>query len=275
MTGSVDRDALRGKSAPLLLCERARTEPDSVAFRSKHLGLYRERSWRDYATLVARTARAFSELGLARGERVAIMGDACEEWLICDLAAQALGAIVYGIYPTASASEVEYQMRDGGAAVFIAENQEYVDKILFFADRLPQLRWIVVLDDAAMFAYRHPKLKAYDELLAAAALASHKRVNARLGRAMASGQRGHSIVRAPDTRPEPGSSARACAAAGPSCKRVAAAKIAAAPAVRHGLGNRIRSSISRPHFPNNLGAVDNPEGSILDHAGDGRNHLGA
>ena len=43
--------------------------------------------------------------------------------------------------------------------VFIAENQEYVDKILPFADRLPDLRWIFVLDDAAMFAYRHPKLK--------------------------------------------------------------------------------------------------------------------
>jgi long-chain acyl-CoA synthetase len=85
--------------------------------------------------------------------------------MICDLAAQSLGAIVYGIYPTASASEVEYQMRDGGAVLFIAENQEYVDKILSFADRLPGLKWIVVLDESAMFAYEHPKLKAYRELL--------------------------------------------------------------------------------------------------------------
>src|SRR5215510_9857134 len=131
-TPSVDRDALRRKSAPLLLCERARRAPDSIAFRSKHLGLYRERSWRDYAALVARAARAFAVLGLGRGDRVAIMGDACEEWLICDLAAQSLGAIVYGIYPTAAAAELEYQMRDGGAVVFIAENQEYIDKILPF-----------------------------------------------------------------------------------------------------------------------------------------------
>jgi long-chain acyl-CoA synthetase len=164
-TQTVDREALRRKSAPLLLCERARTMADSVAFRSKHLGLYRERSWHDYAMLVARAARAFAALGLARGERVAIMGDACEEWLVCDLAAQSLGGIVYGIYPTASASEVEYQMRDGGAVLFVAENQEYVDKILAFADRLPALRWIVVLDASAMFAYDHAKLKTYDELL--------------------------------------------------------------------------------------------------------------
>src|SRR5262245_62048542 len=119
---SLDRDALRRKSAPLLLCERARTAVDSVAFRSKHLGLYRERTWRDYAALVARAARAFATVGVQRGDRVAIMGDTCEEWVICDLAAQSLGAIVYGIYPTASPSEVEYQMRDGGAVLFIAEN---------------------------------------------------------------------------------------------------------------------------------------------------------
>jgi long-chain acyl-CoA synthetase len=165
---TLDREALRAKTAPLLLCERARAAPDAAAFRAAHLGLYRERSWRDYAGLVARIARAFAALGLGRGERVAIMGDACEEWLICDLGAQALGAIVYGIYPTASASEVEYQMRDGGAVMFIAENQEYVDKILSFADRLPELKWIVVIDDSAMFAYQHPKLRTYGALLAEA-----------------------------------------------------------------------------------------------------------
>jgi len=165
---SLDRDALRRKSAPLLLCERARTQPDAIAFRSKHLGLYRERSWRDYAALVARAARAFAALGLRQGNRVAIMGDACEEWVICDLAAQSLGVIVYGIYPTASASEIEYQMRDGGAVLFIAENQEYVDKILQVADRLPDLHWIVVVDETAMFGYAHRKLRVYRDLLAAA-----------------------------------------------------------------------------------------------------------
>ncbi|MCL4801578.1 MAG: AMP-binding protein [Burkholderiales bacterium] len=155
---------LRGKCAPLLLVERARREPDAVAYRAKHLGLYRERTWREYAGLVARSARGLAALGLGRGERIAIMGDACEEWILCDLGAQSLGAITYGIYPTASAAEVEYQMRDGGAAIFVAENQEYVDKILAYADALPELRWIVVIDDSAMFAYDHPKLRTFAQL---------------------------------------------------------------------------------------------------------------
>src|SRR3974390_1071893 len=162
---TVDRERLRRTTAPHLLCKRARRLPDSVAFRSKHFGIYRERRWRDYAGLVAHAARALQGLGIGRGERVAIMGDVCEEWMICDLAAQSLGAIVYGIYPTAAMAEVEYQMRDGGACVFIAEDQEYVDKILPIADRLLNLRAIVVLDDAAMFGYAHPKLQRFGELL--------------------------------------------------------------------------------------------------------------
>ena len=43
-------------------------------------------------------------------------------------------------------------MRDGGAVLFVAEDQEYVDKILPLVDRLPALRRIVVVDDTALFA---------------------------------------------------------------------------------------------------------------------------
>jgi len=174
---------LRGKNAPLLLAERALREPEAIAYRAKHLGLYRERSWREYATLVARSARGLAALGLAPGERIAIMGDACEEWILCDLGAQAVGAITYGIYPTASAAEVEYQMRDGGAAIFVAENQEYVDKILPYADDLPALRWIVVIDDSAMFAYEHVKLRTFAQLFESAGEVGVDEL-AKLGRAI-------------------------------------------------------------------------------------------
>jgi long-chain acyl-CoA synthetase len=161
----LDREALRRMTAPQLLSERARAMPDVVAFRSKHRGIYRERSWRDYASLVTRCARGFRALGLDRGDRIAIMGDPCEEWMIADLAGQTVGAVTYGIYPTSSVSELKFLMRDGAATMFIAENQEYVDKILAVVDQLPQLEWIVVIDPSAMFGYAHPKLKRYADVL--------------------------------------------------------------------------------------------------------------
>ncbi|HEX9185312.1 MAG TPA: AMP-binding protein [Burkholderiales bacterium] len=159
---------IRATSALQLLAERAAREPHGIAYRAKRLGLYEERSWREYAARVARVALGLRALGLAAGERVAIMGDACEEWALADLGAQAAGAITYGIYPTASAQELAYQMRDGGAAIFIAEDQEYVDKILQLADGLPALRWIVVIDDSAMFDYAHARLRTFADVLAMA-----------------------------------------------------------------------------------------------------------
>ena len=152
---------LRRSTAPALLVARARARPDAVAFRAKSRGLYQETTWAQYALQVARAAKGLRALGLARGDRIAIMADACAAWLIADLAAQSLGAIVYGIYPTASAEEIEYQMQDGGAVLFVAEDQEYVDKILPAIDRLPQLRRVLVVDETALFALRHAKLSTF------------------------------------------------------------------------------------------------------------------
>src|SRR5262245_18316260 len=163
--------ALRGRTAPQLLAERARTNPDDIAFRSKHRGIYRQRTWRDYAGLVAQCARGLQALGVKSGTRVAIMGDPCEEWMILDLAAQSSGAVTYGIYPTSSLSEVAFLMNDGKASVFIAEDQEYVDKILSVRERLPHLEWIVVIDHSSMFAYRDPQLRRYVDVLAEGACA--------------------------------------------------------------------------------------------------------
>jgi long-chain acyl-CoA synthetase len=171
MTASVPvtADELRRTTAPALLCALARSAPQRVAFRSKHFGIYRERNFRDYGRLVAQAARAFADLGLERGERVAIIGECCEEWVIADLAAQSLGAIVYGIYPTASAAEVDYQLRDGGAVLCIVEDQEYADRVVPLLAGLPDLRDLVVIDDSAMFDYDHPKLRSYHRLMASAA----------------------------------------------------------------------------------------------------------
>ena len=55
-------------------------------------------------------------------------------------------------------------MADGGASVFVAEDQEYVDKILAVPIGCRRLRWIVVVDETAMIGYDDPRLKTFAEL---------------------------------------------------------------------------------------------------------------
>jgi long-chain acyl-CoA synthetase len=156
---------LRNKTIPGLLLERAKNTPDEVAYRAKKLGIYKERTWLQFSSLVADCAMGLKKLGLKHGERLALMGDPCEEYMICELAAQALGAVTYGIYPTSSQKELQYLMHDGGACIFVAEDQEYVDRILPLYDELSLLNHIVVIDNQGMFMYEHPALIAYEKLV--------------------------------------------------------------------------------------------------------------
>lgn len=130
----------------------------------KEYGIYHEVRWRQYWERVRNVGLALLELGVRRGDRVAIMGDPCPAWGYGDLGAQAIGAITYGIYATSAPSQVRYVLQDGGASVVIAEDQEHVDKILAVADDVPALQTIVVVDSRGMFDYRDRRLRAFADV---------------------------------------------------------------------------------------------------------------
>jgi long-chain acyl-CoA synthetase len=162
--GGPDRERawqIYGKSIPALFWERAERTPGAVAFRHKELGIYEEVTWARYRERVKDLCLGLIELGLERGDRVAIMGDPCPEWFIGDMAVLCAGAISYGIYTTSSVAEVHFQLAHGDASFFIAEDQEYVDKILAAIDRLPAIRRIVVADMRAMFLYRDKRIVSF------------------------------------------------------------------------------------------------------------------
>ncbi|MBI4635389.1 MAG: long-chain fatty acid--CoA ligase [Candidatus Rokubacteria bacterium] len=162
---AVDFDALRASTLPGLLLERARARPHRVAYRSKELGIYRETTWRTFAERVAAVALGLeAEFGIAQGDAVAILGDPCPEWTIADLAAQALGAVTYGIYPTSSPSEVRHLLLHGGAVLVVAEDQEHLDKTLAVLPDCPRVRAVVLIDTRARFVYERDAIHAFAEL---------------------------------------------------------------------------------------------------------------
>jgi len=153
-----------GKSVPQIFLERASERPDAVAFRYKEFGLYQEVTWRDYRLHVKNLAHGLAALGVESGDRVAIMGDPCFEYFIADMAALCLGATTYGIYTTCSVPEVRYQIENGGAKIFIAENQEYVDKVLEVEELKSDLKHIIVADMRAMFLYSDERIVSLSDV---------------------------------------------------------------------------------------------------------------
>ncbi len=162
--GQVARSTVRQ-----LLIERTRDEPEAVALRFKRGGVFHELSWTGYLARVRTAAAGLLDLGVAPGDRVAIMGDACIEYLLADVAALYIGAMPCGIYPTSSPEEVAYVLELSGARVFVAEDQEHLDRLLAAeaARKRPLVDRIVVIDGRALFLYADDRILEFAALEAA------------------------------------------------------------------------------------------------------------
>ena len=150
---------------PGLLLDVVARRRNEVALRAKKLGIYQDVSWHDLFDRISCIGLGLHALGVKRGDRVAIIGDPLPDWLMCDFAAQCIGAISYGLYPTSSRDEIAFVLRHGGASVLIAEDQEHVDKVLPLLGQLPDLRKLVVIDDSNMFGYADPALISLNDLI--------------------------------------------------------------------------------------------------------------
>jgi len=155
-----------GESAPALLFARAAKDGATTALRYKHLGLWRDVSFAEYADAVRLAGCGLMALGVAAGDRVAVIGENRREWLYADLAAQAIGAVTVGIYTTNAATECAYILGHSESVVFIVENEEQLDKTLLVREQLPALQWIVVMDMEGLRDFSDPMVISWDELLA-------------------------------------------------------------------------------------------------------------
>ncbi len=149
---------------PKLLAARAALHPDAVALREKDLGIWQRVTWRAYLDHVRRACMGLVALGLAPGDKVAILSENRREWLYAELAAMAAGAVGVGVYPTSPANEVQYVLAHSGATIVVAEDQEQVDKILEVGDALPAVRHVVVPETKGLRRYRDPRLLSWDAL---------------------------------------------------------------------------------------------------------------
>lgn len=159
-------ERLRVTSIPDLLAERVRDEPDIVAIRYKRGAVFRELTWSAYRNEIRTVAAGLIQCGLKPGARIAIMGDVCIEYLLTDLAATFIGAIPCGVYPTSSPEEVAYVLRLAGARIFVAEDQEHLDRLLAAEakENAPLVDKIIVSDERALFLYDDPRIELFSAL---------------------------------------------------------------------------------------------------------------
>src|SRR5512134_995483 len=148
----------------LLARNAARFGDRKVAMREKEFGIWQEFTWKEYHDRVRAFSLGLSSLGLARGDKVAIIGDNRPEWVWAEVAAQAAGAIPLGLYQDSTLKEVGYVIDHSDSTFVVAEDQEQVDKILDMKEQLPKVRYIIYSDPRGMRGYKEPYLLDFKEV---------------------------------------------------------------------------------------------------------------
>jgi long-chain acyl-CoA synthetase len=123
----------------------ASDHPDRVAVRTKDDEV--SLTWSQLRDRVDALARGLHELGVRRGDTVALMLANRPEFHIADLAAMTLGATPFSIYATSSPEQIAYVVRDANAKVALVE-ELFLGAFLTARAELPALESLIVLEGA-------------------------------------------------------------------------------------------------------------------------------
>ena len=145
---------------PKLLLRNAEDFRGRPAIRHKDLGIWQAWTWAQVLDEVRALSVGLAELGVARGDHVAVIGANRPRlyWAMC--AAQALGAVPVPIYADSVADEMAYVLGHAEIAVAVVQDQEQVDKILSMSDQLTRLRHIVYDEPRGLRDYDHARIVA-------------------------------------------------------------------------------------------------------------------
>jgi long-chain acyl-CoA synthetase len=90
----------------------------------------------------------FLDIGIMKGDRLALIIENGPDYVYYDQALQQIGAVNTSIYPTLSESEIEYILNDSGAKTILAGNPFLFRKVIKVANNCPALlRIIPAFDD--------------------------------------------------------------------------------------------------------------------------------
>ena len=102
-------------------------------------------STREFVDQVRAVSLELHHLGIGPGDRVGVVCESRPEWSVADLAILTIGAINVPVYPTLSATQTQFILRDAGVkAVFVSDDTQLA-KIRDMAPELPGLMAAVVV----------------------------------------------------------------------------------------------------------------------------------
>jgi long-chain acyl-CoA synthetase len=132
-----------------LLPLAAESHPERTALRTKRGDAWTDVTYGEVGAVVREIALGLLDLGLAKGDRVAILCSTRPEWTYVDFAISACGGIVVPIYPSNTPDECQWVLADSESRLVVCENSTQLAKLAAIREHLPALEHAIVIDHDA------------------------------------------------------------------------------------------------------------------------------
>lgn len=117
-----------------------------AALSSKIDGSYQDISYDELDKRVKYFCLGLIELGLRKGDRVALLSENRPEWAISDLAILAAGGVNVPMFWTLTPAQVEYILRDSAAKIICVSNKGQFQKVEAFRANVSSLERVITFD---------------------------------------------------------------------------------------------------------------------------------
>lgn len=160
-------ERFQGFTVAAALANRATSDPSSVYLR------YRDQvvSFGQVASRAEALAASLANLGVERGDRIALILPPCPEFAIALFAAAKLGATIVPLNPRLTTTELQYMLRHSEAVCAVTIEEAYdVDYLQLFEDLiplLPDLQYLVTVGDEDL--WYDDRIFQFEDLISAGA----------------------------------------------------------------------------------------------------------
>ncbi|MFI6519652.1 AMP-dependent synthetase/ligase [Spirillospora sp. NPDC050679] len=141
--------AVAGQTICTRLADTAAAHGGLPAYSDREGDGWRTLTWGGFRDRALEAAAGFAALGLEAGDVVALMMPNRSEHLLADLGAVHAGGVPTTVYATLAADQIAFVAGDCAAKIAVLDGRDQLDRWLPVLDRLPALRTVIVLDEAA------------------------------------------------------------------------------------------------------------------------------
>ena len=103
--------------------------PKDEFISGKINGVWKKYSTQQFSDMADSLSKGLLQLGMVKGDRIAVMSHNRPEWNIADFAVNQFGGYHVPLYPTLAEHDIKFILENAGVSVFFVEDEELFKKV--------------------------------------------------------------------------------------------------------------------------------------------------